>query len=148
MFVNKLLRENLHAVVVIADRFHLLEAVQDNLQAIVEVCPVAIIVHLQVELEQSCDVLIAVDVALQVERLFVVYESLGFPKGGLQTKFDDFVAVTFARAFADDGLCHVNFSKWTILFVFSFGFIFYHLRQFSFYLFTKRLTHECCRFNT
>lgn len=98
--VNKLLRRYLHAVAVIANRLALLEAVEDYLQAVVEVGALVLVEHAQPYLEQPFDVPVTVLVALQVERLLVFLQCFLFGQRAVPVQCYHLVRVAFARCLA------------------------------------------------
>lgn len=78
LFVEELFGDNLDAFVVVPNGLDPLEAVEDNLEGIVQVCALGGVKHPDVELEISGDVRIPIAVALDVELFFVLVEGLGF----------------------------------------------------------------------
>ena len=95
-FINKLLGGYLHAVAVIANRLALLEAVEDYLQAVIEVGALVLVEHVQAYLEQPFDVPVPVLVALEVERLLVILQCFLFGQRAVPVQCYYLVRVAFA----------------------------------------------------
>ena len=106
--VHELLGLYADAVPVVADGLALLEAVEDDFQAVVQVRTLVLIEHVYPQGEKPLDVRSTVFVALQVEGLLVLLQRLLLGQRAMAVKRHDLVTVAFARAFAPYSL-HFSF---------------------------------------
>lgn len=101
--VNELLGDNFHAEVVVLDGTGLLQAVQQNLERIVNVRPHGRIEHTGMELKLLRDVQVP-DRTLPKEGGLVVLKGRGLAKPRVSGNLNDAIAVRLRGNVADDSL--------------------------------------------